>query len=213
MQETLITAIVSMLLLVHTPAAVQADGMKVAQAPATAEKGAADQKSGAAAPKVVGKGVAEGVRVRGTVAAVDKEKGTVTLKGPKGRTVTLDVQDKGKLDAVSVGDPVVATYMEALVVRLKKSGTAAPGMTAQETRVGSKPGETPAGAVGREVSVTATITAIDRKAHTVTIKGPEGRTERITARDPKNLEGVKVGDLVELTYTQALAVALDKPAK
>ena len=30
-------------------------------------------------------------------------------------------------------------------------------------------------------------------------------------KDPKNLEGVKVGDLVEITYLQALAVALDKP--
>jgi hypothetical protein len=26
-------------------------------------------------------------------------------------------------------------------------------------------------------------------------------------------EGVKVGDLVEVTYTRALAIALDKPAK
>jgi hypothetical protein len=44
----------------------------------------------------------------------------------------------------------------------------------------------------------------------VTIKGPEGNTETVKARDPKNLEGVKEGDLVELTYTRALAIALDK---
>jgi len=42
---------------------------------------------------------------------VDKEKGSVTLKGPKGRTVTLAVKDKSKLDAIAVGDPVVATYL------------------------------------------------------------------------------------------------------
>ena len=77
----------------------------------------------------------------------------------------------------------------------------------------SKPGETPAGVIGREVTVTATITAIDKKAQTVTIKGPGGETETIKAKDPKNLEGVKAGDLVEITYAQALAVALDKPAK
>jgi len=29
----------------------------------------------------------------------------------------------------------------------------------------------------------------------------------------KNLEAIKVGDLVDITYTQALAVSLDKPAK
>jgi len=35
---------------------------------------------------------------------------------------------------------------------------------------------------------------------------------RPKARNPKNLEGVNEGDLVELTYTRALAIALDKSA-
>jgi len=74
----------------------------------------------------------------------------------------------------------------------------------------SKPGETPAGAVGREVVVTATITAIDRKAQTVTIKGPRGNTETIKVKDATNLTGVEAGDMAELTYTQALAVTLDR---
>ena len=77
----------------------------------------------------------------------------------------------------------------------------------------SKPGETPAGAIGREVTITGTITAIDKKARTVTIKGPEALSEIVKAKDPKDLELVKVGDMVEITYTQALAVTLDKPTK
>ena len=103
--------------------------------------------------------------------------------------------------------------MEAVAFRIKKAGTATPGTTVQETRVSSKPGETPAGAIGRQVTVTATITAINKKAHTVTITGPKGNTETVKARDPKNLELVKVGDMVEITYAQALAVSLDKPSK
>jgi ribosomal protein L35AE/L33A len=123
------------------------------------------------------------------------------------------VKDPQKLDAVKVGDPVVASYIEAVAFQIKKAGTATPGTTMQETRVSSKPAETPAGAIGREVAVTATITAINTKAHTVTIKGPKGNTETVKARDPKNLEAVKVGDMVEITYAQALAVSLDKPTK
>jgi len=183
-----------------------AGGTLVAQAPATGEKAAG-------APTTPAKGAVGAVQVRGTIAAIDKDQSTVTLKGPKGRMVTLDVKDKSKFDVIKVGDPVVATYMEAALVQLKKAGTATPGVSSQETRVSSKPGETPAGAVGREVTVTATITAIDRKAHTVTIKGPDGNTETIKAKDPKNLDAAKVGDLVEITYAQPLAVALDKPAK
>jgi hypothetical protein len=185
-----------------------ADAARVAQAPA----GGGD-KAAASEQKMPGKAAVGAVRVRGTIAAVDKEQGTVTLKGPKGRTITLEVRDKQKLDAVKVGDPVVALYMEALVIQVAKAGTAAPGVTAREARVSSKPGETPAGAVGREVSLTATVTAIDKKAHTLTIKGPQGGTETIKAQDPKNLEAVKVGDLVDISYAQALAISLDKPVK
>src|SRR5207248_11023621 len=97
-------------------------------------------------------------------------------------------------------DPGLATYREALAFQSKKPGTATPGTTVQESRVGSKPGETPAGAIGREVTVTATITAINKKAETVTIKGPRGNTETIKAKDPKDRDPVKVGDLVESTY-------------
>jgi Cu/Ag efflux protein CusF len=113
-----------------------------------------------------------------------------------------------------VGDPVVAAYIEAVAFRVQKAGSGAtPGVSVQESRVSSKPGETPAGAIGREVTATVTITAIDKKAHTVTIKGPKGGAETIKAKDPKNLEGLKVGDMVEITYTQALAVSLDKSGK
>ena len=149
------------------------------------------------------------VTLRGTVEAIDKEKQTVTVKGPN-RSLTIQVRDPKKLDAIKVGDPVVGKYYEALAIEVKKAGTATPGVTTQQATQTSKAGETPAGAVGQQVTLTATIVAIDKAKHTVTIKGPEGNTETVKARDPKNLEGVKEGDLVELTYTRALAIALDK---
>jgi Cu/Ag efflux protein CusF len=171
------------------------------------------QTQTAPAETTPGVGAVEGVTVRGTVAAVDKEKHTITLKGPKGRTLTLDVKDPSKLDVIKVGDPVVAVYMEALALQVKKADTAMPGVSTQEKRVTSKPGETPAGAVSREITITGTITAIDHKTHEVTVKGPRGKQETVKVKDPSKLEGVKVGDLVELTYTQALMVSLDKASK
>jgi Cu/Ag efflux protein CusF len=158
-------------------------------------------------------GEAKAVRVQGTIAAVDKDAKTITLKGPKGRTVTLDVQDPQKLEIVKVGDPVVATYYEAIAVEVKKAGSATPGVTVQESRATSKPGENPAGAVARQVTLIGTITAIDRKAPSVTVKGPQGRTETVKVKDVNNLKDVKVGDMIELTYAQALVVALDKAKK
>ena len=151
------------------------------------------------------------ITARGTVEAIDKEKKTVTVKGPK-RTLTLQVRDPAKLDVIKVGDPVVAKYYESLALELKKPGTATPGASVQQSTATSKPGDTPAGMVGEQITVTVTIVGIDKKAQTVTIKGPDGATETVKARDPNNLDKVKVGDLVEITYTRALAISLDKPA-
>ena len=205
--RTTLTAVViaGLMLLTQSPAFAQSTttSAPAEKAPAPAEK----------AP-VRGKSEASVTKIRGTVSGVDKDAGTVTLKGPKGRTVTIEVKDKSKLDQINVGDPVVAAYMEAVAWRVVKAGSgAAPGVSTQETRVSSKPGETPAGAVGREVTATVTNTAIDRKNHTVTVKGPQGGTETIKAKEPKNLEGLKVGDMVEISYSQALAVSLDKSGK
>jgi ribosomal protein S17 len=167
-------------------------------------------KSPGAAPKVQEAAV---VTARGTVEAVDKEKQTVTIKGPQ-RTLTLHVRDPKKLDVIKVGDPVVAKYYEAVAYSVKKPGTATPGVTAQQETATSKPGQTPAGGVAQQITLTVTVVAIDKAAQTVTVNGPEGRTETVKARDPKNLDLLNVGDLVEITYTRAFAVALDKsPAK
>lgn len=162
-------------------------------------------------PAMPGKAEGAMVRVRGTVSAIDKENKTITLKGPRGRTLTFDVQDPTKLEAVKVGDPVVGTYLEAVAIQLKPAGSTTPSATVTESRAGSKPGDNPAGAIRREVSLTGKIVKIDTKAQRVTLEGPKGGQETIKVKDPKNLQGVKVGDLVEITYLQALVVALDKP--
>lgn len=152
------------------------------------------------------------VKVNGTVKAVDKETRTVTLVGPQGGTLTLAVRDPEKLDAVKVGDPVVATYYEALVIEVRPAGAAQAGISVTDAMVTTKPGEIPAAAFESQVTLTAAIAAVDAKQGTVTIKGLEGDAETVKARDPGMLAGVKAGDLVQLTYTRALAVALDKPA-
>ena len=204
MRKMIAVVIVSGALGVYAPA-------ESAEAPRIAQATSGEKSAGST--EMPGKGVMGAVTVRGTISAIDKDKSTVTLKGPKGGTLTLEVRDKTKFDVIKVGDPVVAVYVEAIGFQARKAGTTSPGTTVQESRVTSKPGETPAGAIGREITVTGTITAIDKKAKTVTIKGPSGESETIKARDPKNLDAVKVGDLVDVTYTQALAVSLDKPAK
>ena len=86
-------------------------------------------------------------------------------------------------------------------------------MTAEAAEVRAKPGEKPGGAVGQRVTFTATIEAIDLAKGTVTLKGPQGNSQTIKARNPANLKKVKVGDVVDITYTEAVAIEVEAAPK
>ena len=161
------------------------------------------------APRVIH---ADSVKVTETVEAIDLDKRIITLKDKNGALTDLKVSDKVvNLAQVKKGDKVVAIYREALAYEVFKAGTATP--SADQSMVGerAKLGDKPAADVTNVQSVTATITGIDKEHSKVTLKGPEGHEVTVKVRDPKKLDGVSVGDLVQLTYTQALAIAV-KPA-
>ena len=61
-------------------------------------------------------------------------------------------------------------------------------------------------------AATVTITAIDPKAPAVTVKSDRGIMS-FRVKDAKNLEGYKVGDTVDVTYTRALAVTVEPDKK
>jgi hypothetical protein len=96
---------------------------------------------------------------------------------------------------------------------VKKPGDATVGTAVAEGAGRAQPGDKPGAAAVRATTVTATISAIDKKAMTVTLVGPDGDATTIKARDPQKLDRVAVGDLVEITYTEALAVSVEAPAK
>jgi Cu/Ag efflux protein CusF len=147
--------------------------------------------------------------VTGTIEAINKKAGTVTLKGPE-NTATFKVRDRANLKKAKVGDQVVAKYRESLSGHVKQPGEEAPKQEVTESAT-SQPQGQPGAAAARKETATVVITAIDQKAGTLTVKGPEGNSLTVKARDPKNLKKVKVGDELVVTYTQALAVSL-KPA-
>jgi Cu/Ag efflux protein CusF len=152
------------------------------------------------------------VKMTATVQAIDLDKRVVTLKGQKGNIFDLKVGEEAKnLPQVKVGDLVTVQFYESLAFEVTKPGQAG-GAGATAAVASAKPGEKPAGIAAGQVTVTATIEAIDAKKNRVTLKGPEGKTQEIKVKDPKNLVNVKVGDQVVLTYTEALAISVE-PAK
>lgn len=73
-------------------------------------------------------------------------------------------------------------------------------------------GPTGAG-VAQAVEIQATVTAVDKAKRTVTVKGPQGNIRTFAVgKEARNFDQVKVGDLVTLTYAEAVTVSLEKTA-
>jgi hypothetical protein len=64
------------------------------------------------------------------------------------------------------------------------------------------------------VEAVVTVTKVDRKGRTVTIRGPAGNLQTLAVpTEAKNLDQVKPGDRFRMTYAEAAAVALTKGGK
>jgi hypothetical protein len=64
------------------------------------------------------------------------------------------------------------------------------------------------------VEAVVTVTKVDRKGRTVTIRGPAGNLHTLAVpKEAKNLDQVKPGDRFRMTYAEAAAVALTKGGK
>ena len=175
--------------------------------PAAAQTGTAVAAKG---PGVAG--VAQTVKLTATITAIDAATRALTLKGPEGKEVTLTAgQEVKNFAQMKVGDQVNVEFVEALTLELKKGSAAPVARTEQAGAAAAKPGERPAGAVGRQVTITAEVMNVDPKTQVVTLRGPQ-RTVDLKVKDPEQFKRVAKGDRVEATYTEALAIAVE-PAK
>jgi Cu/Ag efflux protein CusF len=156
---------------------------------------------------------AQTVKITATITAIDKKSRDVTLKGPEGRVETITAGPEVKnFDQMKVGDQVTAEYVEAITLELKKGGKQVVARTEQAGAAKAKPGEKPAGAVGRQVTVVADVVNVDTAKKIVTLKGPK-QTVELPVRDPEQLKLIAKGDQVEATFTQALAIVVEPVKK
>ena len=150
------------------------------------------------------------VTVQGTVEAVDHTRRTVTIRGQQGSVVTLDVPANAtRFEQVKVGDAVTATYYDRISLRLKPAGEPAVDRT-EEPTVTATPGTLPGATRTRQRVATVTITGWSAVDKVVTFIGPNGTAysrRLLDTTDPKIVEGLKVGDRVDVTRTEAVTVS------
>jgi hypothetical protein len=164
-----------------------------------------------AAPKVLDvRDMMKEITISALVTAIDPKNRIVTLKGPEGNEFAVMVDPKVKnLAQVKVGDMVDATYIQSVAldfqpgngIRMATSTTAV-----DRAQVGQLPGR----AAMKQTTMVSNIWAIDQAKGTVTVRGPFGHFTEVKLKDPAMLNGVKVGDQMKMTITQAIATSVVK---
>jgi hypothetical protein len=155
------------------------------------------QKPGAAGGAVVASepGKAAAVRaaeISARVVGIDKATRTVTLKGPQENILDVVAGAEVKnFDQIRLGDFVVARYVEALTLELRKTKAGAGDVTVSEEAARAEPGERPSVAGARQVTAIADIIAVNPKKSTITLKGPKGNVVTLNVQNPDQFRVVK----------------------
>jgi Cu/Ag efflux protein CusF len=146
-----------------------------------------------------------------TVVAVDQATRKVTLKPEQGEAFDFVAGPQVKnLAQVQAGDIVTVEYVESIALEVRRADGTQPDAAVAVAGGSAKLGEMPAGVIGDSITVSAVIVAIDTATLRVTVKGPQGNLRVLQAKDPKKVAAVKVGDMVYVTYTEALGISVDK---
>lgn len=155
----------------------------------------------------------QSMTITAVVEAIDHETRVVTVRPDDGEPITFTASDEARnLDQVAVGDVLTAEYVETISVEvLANDGMQAEAASASAMARTEK-GEMPGVAAMDATVVTATVEEINLETNTFKLKGPDGTINEYLARNPENLKRSKVGDLVVITTTAAVAITVDKPA-
>jgi hypothetical protein len=144
-----------------------------------------------------------------TVEVIEAASRTLTLKKPDGTMVnTVAGPEVKRFDEIKVGDKVTARYHENVVLRSTRPGEAD---VDTKTKAGTPSEQVlPGGTKAKQRTITATITAIDMNTPSITFTGPNDWKYTSKVQDTEALAKVKVGDKVDIVWTEAMLVSLER---
>lgn len=185
---------------------------------ANSSPGGSAQATGASPPAratppaqehLVGIGSETVVTIHGKIVSVNRPKKLVTLEGPNGKQVTLQVYNPYNLAAAKPGERFVAKFYEIATVRKLMPGESLPPASLAQGIISAAPGQTPSAAVGTQMQLLVSVDAIDKHKMTITVEGPDGAAETVSVANPANLKYLKVGEKIVITLSKVVAIALE----
>ncbi len=150
------------------------------------------------------------IEAEAVIEMVDPATRMLVIAGPRGPTAIVAGPEVKNFDQIKAGEKVKLTYKAAFAAAITKS-KAKPTETYDSMAVTAPKGAKPAAAVGQTITTTVQIESVDTSFDTVTFKRPDGFSRTIAAESPegkKFIRTLKKGDMVDVAYTEALAISV-----
>ena len=152
--------------------------------------------------------------VSAVITAIDAKTRELTLEGSLGNLITITAgPELARFDELAVGDMVNATYTASVSGELRaptEEELANPLIVLDAEAIKAQKDEDPGAAVGVTVRAVCTIEGMNRVTGTVMLKDSDGGFHLIEDVDPAKMADVNIGQTVVVTYTEAVALSLDK---
>ncbi|MDR5829027.1 hypothetical protein P9250_14160 [Caballeronia sp. LP006] len=154
-------------------------------------------------------GAAQPIHVQAVITGIDPSTRTLIVHGPRGDSTVLVNKEVTGFDQLHIGDQVDVQYKNALLSNVEKVTGKDQGLRKRVDTQTYSPASGANGASGfdssRQVEILATVVRVDKKHHTVTLRGP-WRTETMDLPPDLAADNLKKGDTVHAVFVSAAAV-------
>ena len=146
--------------------------------------------------------------VTARVERVDVFSRSLTVKSADGIAHTVYVGPELEVfRELKAGDNVLLRIVESVIVEARPG---AKTTALIDTTAAAKKAQAGQADVVQQLKAVVTIESVDQPAQMVVYKGADNRRVQRQVGDPRLLEGLKAGDVVEITYTRERAIALQR---
>ena len=187
---------------IHTPATLKSIALAAVMAATwLGATSAGAQQAGAPAGDLI--------TVSAEVVAIDKSSREGTVRGPQGNEMTLELGEEVKnFDQIKVGDSVKAGYYESIAISKGVSGT--PEIVDEQSLDTAAKGEKPGMVATDAVQISVTVIGMDSETRLVTLRRDDGSLiKRKVDPSVAAFDELKIGDVIQVTVTRALAVMVE----
>ncbi len=152
--------------------------------------------------------------IAATITAIDQSRRLVTVRGPQGNDLTLEAGPAVRnLAQVRVGDIVRLSYEQTYIATRTDAVEMSPFVPVTVGAAVAELGERPGAAVGAMATMTVRVESVGPNGRTVTYSEPDGQLQAINVQREEAqafARSLRPGDIVELTYAEALVIAVER---